>query len=385
MTKINEIDINSHLHAMEDSFSSMQESTPQGEEENLDELLSRARILPTDVIPEPPICLEIVTGNESSTMGTLGNFSAIIGKAKSRKTFLVSMGLATLLRSDTLMDKFRGNLPRLQEKVILFDTEQSKYHVQKVLRRICRLIEINEPENFLCYGLRPYDTNKRVEVIEHALSNIPNIGMVVIDGIRDLVHDINDPSEATKITNSLMRWTEEKNIHLVVVIHQNKGDSNARGHLGSEIVNKAETVISVTKDAQDSEMSIVEPEYCRDKDFPPFAFRIDPRGLPYIDKDWQPVSKGKKPQSTPFDFPKETHDKILAEVFKNTDQLQYGEFWKGIKFAFQKNGMDGKDNKAKDWAKYHKEMGFVIYGNVEGKKYPMYRLKGKELSKESID
>lgn len=385
MSKINEIDINSHLQAMEDSFSSMQESTPQGEDENLDELLSRARILPTDIIPEETVCLEIITGSESSTMGTLGNFSAIIGKAKSRKTFLVSMELATVLKNDSLMEKFRGNLPKLQEKVILFDTEQSKYHVQKVLRRICRLIEINEPENFLCYGLRPYDTNKRVQVIEHALNQIPNIGMVVIDGIRDLVHDINDQTEATKITNWLMRLSYEKNIHIVVVIHQNKGDNNARGHLGSEIVNKAETIISVTKDAQDSEMSIVEPEYCRDKDFPPFAFRIDQRGLPYIDEDWQPASKGKKSQSTPFDFPKEAHEKILAEVFKSSEMQQYGEFWKGIQFAFQKNGMKGGETKAKIWAKYYKELEFVVAEKVEKVQYPMYRLKGREIPKESIE
>ena len=68
------------------------------------------------------------------------------------------------------------------------------------------------------------------------------------------------------IASKLLKWTEEKNIHVVTVLHQNKNDGNARGHLGSELVNKAETVLSVTKDSKEKDISIVEAEYCRNKE-----------------------------------------------------------------------------------------------------------------------
>ena len=61
---------------------------------------------------------------------------------------------------------------------------------------------------------------------------------MVIDGIRDLVYDINSPSEATCVISKLMQWTDEYQIHLHTILHQNKSDENARGHIGTEINNK---------------------------------------------------------------------------------------------------------------------------------------------------
>lgn len=70
---------------------------------------------------------------------------------------------------------------------------------------------------------------------------------MIIDGIRDFVYDINSPSEATKIITMLMQWTDERQIHIHAILHQNKGDENTRGHIGTELNNKAETVLLVEK------------------------------------------------------------------------------------------------------------------------------------------
>ena len=39
------------------------------------------------------------------------------------------------------------------------------------------------------------------------------------------------------------------------ILHQNKGDENARGHIGTELNNKAETVLLVEKDKGDADTS----------------------------------------------------------------------------------------------------------------------------------
>ena len=70
---------------------------------------------------------------------------------------------------------------------------------------------------------------------------------MIIDGIRDFVYDINSPSESTKIITLLMQWTDERQIHIHAILHQNKGDENTRGHIGTELNNKAETVLLVEK------------------------------------------------------------------------------------------------------------------------------------------
>ena len=58
-----------------------------------------------------------------------------------------------------------------------------------------------------------------------------------------------------------MQWTSERGIHIQTVLHLNKGDDNSRGHIGTELNNKAETVLQVTKDPTDPDRSIVSPAY----------------------------------------------------------------------------------------------------------------------------
>jgi hypothetical protein len=169
-----------------------------------------------------------------------------------------------------------------------------------------------------------------------------------------------------------MRLSEEKNIHIIVVLHQNKGDNNARGHLGTEDINKAESTISVTRDAQDSSISIVEAEYCRDKDFLPFAFKIDDRSIPYVLNDWQPPKEGKRTQS-PFDYPKESHINILKDVFQRSPKPKYKELWQEVKYVFQQYGITGGNNKAKEWVKYYENQN-MVQKSVAEERYPTYTL-----------
>src|SRR3712207_9066202 len=66
---------------------------------------------------------------------------------------------------------------------------------------------------------RSADPNERREIIRYAIYNTPNVGLVVIDGIRDLMLDINNSTEATKLVGELMQWSSEQNIHIQTVLH----------------------------------------------------------------------------------------------------------------------------------------------------------------------
>ena len=146
------------------------------------------------------------------------------------------------------------------------------------MQRILRLAGLpidREPEYLRFSHLRAIaDPNERREIIRYAIYNTPNVGLVVIDGIRDLMLDINNSTEATKLVGDLMQWTSEQNIHIQTVLHLNKGDDNARGHIGTELNNKAETVLQITKDNTLPERSIVAPAIIRSKPFDKFAFRL---------------------------------------------------------------------------------------------------------------
>lgn len=362
MTKISKTEVSAELDKISNHFSTgvniIRDNDQTLHFDELKGILEKCRINVTERIPEPETCLEIISKSSSTLIATLGNFSAIIGKAKSKKTFLISIAISSAIKNDTILDKFKCSLPERKQNILFFDTEQSEYHVQKVVMRICKLAEMSNPPNLHCFGLRSKDTQTRIKLIEYALETIEDVGLVVIDGIRDLVFDINNPEESTKIVTKLMQWTDNKGIHIMTALHQNKGDTNARGHLGTEIINKSETIISVTKDAKDPDISIVEAEYLREKEFAPFAFKIGLEGLPYVIHDWQPPKEGKK-TLTPFDIPPESHHRILKEIFKRNKKLKYGEFWKEVKYFSQEYGMSFGDNKAKEFVTYYDNQGMV--------------------------
>jgi hypothetical protein len=230
------------------------------------------------------------------------------------------------------------------------------------------------PPNFKAYGLRKYSPAERVELIRTAIANEPNLGFVVIDGARDLVTSINDEEQATELSSHFLKWTEEGQFHLMTVLHQNKGDNNARGHLGSELVNKAETVLSVTKDNA-SGFSIVEAEYCRDREPEPFAFDIDEDGLPRLVEHWELTSEKYQTQKgvTPSEIPHETHVAILEEVFKKIPQPKHSELCRQLRTSLESLGKKVGDSKAKIFAQWYGVEGYIVREGKEGTRAAFYK------------
>ena len=128
--------------------------------------------------------------------------------------------------------------------------------------------------------------------------------------------DINNPSESVHIINKLMQWSSRYDLHIHCVLHLNKGDDNVRGHIGTELSNKAETVLVISKSNSMANVSEVKPLNIRDKDFAPFAFQINKDGLPEIAKDYVVDSTtAKQPKMTIADITDEQHDKALGMAF----------------------------------------------------------------------
>jgi len=213
--------------------------------------------------------------------GMLGNFSASIGKAKSKKSLSVSAMAAAALCDDRVL-AYEVELPADRQTVLHVDTEQSRTDCQNQMRRILRLAgqrpDTDNPR-LVSLSLRQFTPEERIAIIEAAMKSLPDIGLVIIDGVRDLLHDINSPTEATTVISLLMKWTDICQFHLHTVLHQNKSDENARGHLGTELANKAETVMLVEKDKTEAGVSVVRPAYTRAAEFPPFAFRVAGDGI----------------------------------------------------------------------------------------------------------
>jgi len=221
-------------------------------------------------VEEPPTVISV---NEVPVC-TLGNFSLVIGKAKSRKTFMVASITAAAISGSCSIESITGTMPP-GSKVHYFDTEQSTFHLHRTVNRI---IAQAGGDNFKAYEMRPLSTSVRLQVIEYVIERLANQAFIIIDGLRDLMaNGINDEAEATMVISKLLKWTHDKDCHILLVLHQNKNDANARGHIGTEAVNKAETVFRLNKE---KEITKVLPEFCRDMEFEEFSFFINQDGIP---------------------------------------------------------------------------------------------------------
>jgi hypothetical protein len=252
-----------------------------------DQIIRKAFIDLYIPIAKPPVILSIKSrygvGYSYNRVLTLGNFSAITGKSKSKKTFLTSLLMAAVTKHGDFEKIFRADVPENKLGVTLFDTEQSSYDAYITARRVWDLCGINY-SNFGAFDLREYSAIDRCNIIDRYLQKAGDqTSFIVIDGIADLATAINDEIEATRVVSLLMKWTKVYNIHISVVIHQNKNDNYATGHLGSAIIKKAECVMSVTKDVDDGLISDVECDLIRGTaDFDKFKIQINDKGLPEI-------------------------------------------------------------------------------------------------------
>ena len=214
--------------------------------------------------------------------GSYGDYSCIVGSSKSTKTFLKSALIAAYIggKSNNYFPNMKGHDSE-GKYVIEFDTEQSKFHSQRVFRRVCEMVGNNTPF-YKPFSLREYSPKERFEFIDWVImeSEYRNkIGLISIDGFVDLVTDFNSLEQATNLQESLLKWTTLGNLHITGVLHKNFGTSKPVGHIGSSVLKKAETVVFVERE---DNITKVKCEYTRNYPFDNFEFRINRDWLPEL-------------------------------------------------------------------------------------------------------
>ncbi len=336
-------------------FPHIQKSKPK----TIKELLLQSRIDPFSTIEKPPTILSI----DNISFGTLGNFSCVTGKSKSRKTFFLSILIAAAIDTKGKFQRIKTEIPN--STVLHFDTEQSNYHTQKVAKRITSLInnDILSKNSYKCFCLRPFSPKERTDIIQEAIYNTKNLKLVIIDGIADLIVGYNNEESAIEIIGQFMKWTHELNIHIITIIHQNKGDNNAKGHLGSLILQKAETVLSIEKDG---EISTASTSHSRNKEINPLSFSVDEMELPFLVDYNSSKSSPKKQIRYPRDIndPK-VHENILTETFDSSEELKSLDFKRFLKDTLAKHDINIGDNAIREWQTFYEKQNMIIKENQQ--------------------
>ena len=265
-------------------------------------LLKKCQVNPLEIIKYPPIAISLGNtvlntrnGNEvvKIPIGTYGNFSFVQAPPKSKKTFFISLLSSAYLGDNHFSGDIKGN--RQGRSLIHFDTEQSDFHSARVLRRAIDMSGITE--NYYTFALRELNYFERIQIIEQSLNQIKDVGLVIIDGIADLVSDVNDLEQSNLCVQYLMKWTAQYKCHIVTVIHSNFGTSKPTGHLGSFLEKKCETQIELELNTVYSDRVNVSCKRSRGFPFQKFSFKVNKIGLPEVIEDNYDLLKNFKTDS----------------------------------------------------------------------------------------
>jgi len=235
-------------------------------------------------IKEEDTILHCFSPSRRHKVGGFGQIGVFTGHEKSGKSFVLGCLASSAISGNAVLN-FQMDLKG--RKMLWFDTEQSLFFYQWTQKRIHDMAgkRQNLPY-YQAYHLRKLNPLERITVIEHLIYQEKNIGVLVIDGIVDLLMNYNDLPEVQGVVQRLMKWTDELNILLLSVLHVNKGDGKIRGHIGTEIKNKCDFAINVAK-TDDMNYRVSNPTG-RYAGFPSFEFMRDADGLPQFE-DNSPV------------------------------------------------------------------------------------------------
>ncbi|MEI8231835.1 MAG: AAA family ATPase [Actinomycetes bacterium] len=184
----------------------------------------------------------------NSVIGSQGGFVTITGLPKSCKsTFLMGL-IASAISSKQVFgfSTFLNTYPD-KNRVCLFDTEHSGLDFQSKIRQVQKLSGIADiydaMDIFSVVELSVWDI---LNCINTYLENNPSCAILCIDGLLDLIENLNDEKSSKRLTKIIRKWAKKHECLIVGVLHLGK-DRTAIGHIGSSVSRYCQSQLEITK------------------------------------------------------------------------------------------------------------------------------------------
>ena len=212
------------------------------------------------------------------------DLSVFAGVAKTGKTFVTSMLMAAATTSEDEPSVLA--LKRIRKeplKVMWYDTEQSLETTKEIMvKRIAKMVGGTFPDTqFFVFNVRAMTFEERKKMLGVAIESYqPDI--VIVDGIADLLADINDGPKAIELISELLRLADKNNCNITLNIHLNRSGekSNLRGWLGSMLLQKAFEVFNCAKVFKTDVLSVELFMSRKVNESVTFYYKINNQGLP---------------------------------------------------------------------------------------------------------
>jgi phage baseplate assembly protein W len=215
--------------------------------------------------------------------------NVIQGQAGVHKSRLAEYICSAFLKTDSCSNQllgFKRYSDIAMHTVVYVDTErnlseQLPYALQSIQTRAGYRID-EHPNNFNYISLLQIDRKGRFATLNEYLTlirkTISTPLFIVLDVSTDCIEDFNKTDKSMELIDLMNKAINAHDVVFLCLIHENPKSDKARGHFGTELMNKASTVMQVgfEKDAYQNDTNIIRVKYlkCRSTArHTPFYFR----------------------------------------------------------------------------------------------------------------
>jgi hypothetical protein len=202
--------------------------------------------------------------------------NVIQGKSGVHKSRLAELLCSALLKHSDCTNELLGfSANRFKTYCVLYvDTErnlseQLPFALQQILRKAGHPIQ-SDLRNFDCISLLEIEREQRFATLNRYLSESARQHytqhiFIVLDVATDCVIDFNNPKDSLQFIDMMNRTINTHDVTFLCLIHENPNGEKARGHLGTELMNKASTVVHVgfEKDSNNDDTNVLHIKFLK--------------------------------------------------------------------------------------------------------------------------
>lgn len=197
----------------------------------------------------------MLTNNENAIIypNTINVIQGAAGAHKSMLAEIISAAILKLngIETDTL--NFKRTTFDLSYIVVYIDTERNlKDQLPFAIQQILKKAGIQKTAQHDCFrytSLLNIERKKRFDVlkeyIEHLRKESSKPLFIVLDVSTDCIEDFNKVDQSMKLIDLMNMAINQTDLVFLCIIHENPKSDKARGHFGTELLNKASTVMQV--------------------------------------------------------------------------------------------------------------------------------------------
>lgn len=226
--------------------------------------------------------------------------SLIQGQSGVHKSGLAQLICACLIKNpnstNCLLD-FEVNEKTKDIHVLYIDTErnladQFPFAMQKILLQAGHDIsEMPNNFNFISFLSTPRKDRPALLNIwlDYYTRQKQGHLVVILDVSTDFIEDFNSVNDTMKLSDLMNNLINHHKVTFICVIHENPGSEKARGHYGTEMLNKATTIIQVSEEKHKvNERQVYQLKYLKNRNtkrLPSIHFDYDERTKSLVELD----------------------------------------------------------------------------------------------------